>query len=187
LATVLHLEAIVLAAGAGSRFGGGKLTAPYDGSTLLAKSLAAAFAAPVRSVRVVCGADLNVEAIAQAAGATIVWAPDHAEGLSASLRAGIASLPPACDGAFIFLGDMPRIPHDVLRPLADALAGHAVAAPYFEGRRGHPVLLAREMFDAVMALGGDKGAGALLDGQGDRLARVSAADDGVLFDVDVRP
>jgi len=187
MATVPHLHAVILAAGAGSRFGGGKLSAPFEGATLISKSLSAAFAAPAQSVRVICGADPKVEMAAIAAGASVVWAKDHAAGLSASLRAGLASLPADCDGVFIFLGDMPRIPHAILPVLADALPGHAAAAPFFEGQRGHPVLLGRDLFDAAMALTGDRGAGALLDRMGQRLARVATADPGVLFDVDVRP
>jgi molybdenum cofactor cytidylyltransferase len=187
VATVLDLEAVILAAGTGSRFGGGKLTAPFEGSTLIAMSLSAASAAPARSVTVICGADPKVELAAKAAGALIVRARDHAAGLSASLRAGLGSLPADCDGAFIFLGDMPRIPHAVLPLLAEALPGHAAAAPFVGDQRGHPVLLGREMFDEAMALTGDRGAGALLDRLGARLARVPTADPGVLFDVDLRP
>ncbi|MFA5600050.1 MAG: NTP transferase domain-containing protein, partial [Phenylobacterium sp.] len=51
------LEALVLAAGAGRRFGGGKLLAPYRGGVLLDGALAAAFAAPARAGRLVIGTD----------------------------------------------------------------------------------------------------------------------------------
>jgi molybdenum cofactor cytidylyltransferase len=183
-------EAIVLAAGSGSRFGGGKLTAAWDAGVLLEGALAAAFAAPVRSVTVVIGADAAaVAAAAQAfdARALIVHAPDYAEGMGASLRTGIASLPADADGAFVFLGDMPRVPTAVLRRMADALiAGAEAAAPVFDGRRGNPVLLSRTLFPQLLALTGDAGARGVLQGLGDRLALVEAPDDGVLFDVDVR-
>jgi molybdenum cofactor cytidylyltransferase len=194
LATVPALgpffEAVVLAAGSGSRFGGGKLTAAWDAGVLVQGALAAAFAAPVRSVTVVIGAD--AEAVAAAARdfdprALIVHAADHAEGMGASLRTGIASLPADAAGAFVFLGDMPRAPHSVLRPMADAvLAGAQAAAPVFGGRRGNPVLLSRSLFPALLALTGDAGARGVLQELGDRLALIESPDDGVLFDVDVR-
>ena len=183
-------EAVVLAAGSGSRFGGGKLTAVWDAGVLLEGALAAAFAAPVRSVTVVIGAD--AQAVAAAARdfdprALIVHAADHAEGMGASLRTGIASLPDDAAGAFVFLGDMPRAPHSVLKPMADAvIAGAAAAAPVWGGRRGNPVLLSRELFPQLLALTGDAGARGVLQGLGDRLALVESPDDGVLFDVDVR-
>jgi molybdenum cofactor cytidylyltransferase len=184
------LEAIVLAAGSGSRFGGRKLLAPWGQGVLLDAALAAAFAAPARSVTVVTGSD--AEAVAAAARAfdprvRIVHAADHAEGMGASLRAGIASLPADAGGALVFLGDMPRVPLRVLAPLAEALAaGAAAAAPIFQGRRGNPVLLGRELFPDLLKLTGDAGARSVLQGLGERLALVEAPDDGVLFDVDER-
>lgn len=182
------LESVVLAAGSGSRFGGGKLLAPWGEGVLLDAALAAALAAPVRSVTVVTGAE--AEAIEAAARAydpriRIVHAADHAEGMGASLRTGVASLPADAAGCFVFLGDMPRVPIAVLQPLAVALAaGAPAAAPVFQGRRGNPVLIGRELFSDLLKLTGDTGARAVLQGLGDRLALVEAPDDGVLFDVD---
>jgi molybdenum cofactor cytidylyltransferase len=179
----------VLAAGAGTRFGGGKLLAPLGDGVLLDDALRAAFAAPVRAVTVVVGAD--AERVAQAARVfdarvRIVVAQDHASGMAASLKAGVASLAADVDAAFVFLGDMPRVPLVVLGALERAVADGAVAAaPVFEGRRGNPVVLARSLFAEIAKLTGDMGARKVLDGLGERLALVEAPDDGVLFDVDV--
>jgi len=187
------LEAIVLAAGAGARFGGGKLTAPWRGAPLIDGALAAAFAAPARSVNVVTGADPLVgpaaRQFAEAAGGAsrlrLVHAADHAQGMAASLRAGVAALASDTAGAFIFLGDMPQIPHAVLPRLAEALTRGAVAAaPLFEGRRGHPVLFGASLFPALLNLAGDEGARAVLGKLGDRLALIETPDRGVMFDVD---
>jgi molybdenum cofactor cytidylyltransferase len=190
------LEGLVLAAGSAARFGGGKLTAPWRGGVLLEGALAAAFAAPVRAVVLVSGADAErVEAAARAWAARageagrlrILHAPDHAEGMAASLRRGIASLPGDAAGAFVFLGDMPRVPTAVLTPMAEALArGAGAAAPVFGGRRGNPVAVARALFPELLALRGDQGARRILDGLGAALALIEAPDDGVLFDVDAR-
>jgi molybdenum cofactor cytidylyltransferase len=188
LATEPAFEAVVLAAGSGSRLGGGKLLAAWDAGVLLEGALAAAFAAPVRSVTVVIGAD--AQAVAAAARdfdprALIVHAADHAEGMGASLRTGIASLPADAAGAFVFLGDMPRAPHAVLQPMADAVnAGALAAAPVFGGRRGNPVLLSQALFPQLLALTGDAGARGVLQDLGERLVLVESPDDGVLFDVD---
>ncbi|WP_309606666.1 nucleotidyltransferase family protein [Phenylobacterium sp.] len=182
-------EAVVLAAGSGSRFGGGKLTTAWGPGVLLEGALAAAFAAPVRSVTVVIGAE--AEAVSAAARAfdpraLIVHAADHAQGMGASLRAGIASLPQDAAGVFVFLGDMPRAPYAVLRPMAEAVrAGALAAAPVFRGRRGNPVLLSRALFPRLLALTGDAGARGVLQDLGDGLALIDSPDDGVLYDVDV--
>ena len=107
--------------------------------------------------------------------------------MGASLRAGIASLAPDAEGAFVFLGDMPRIPHDVAPRLVEALAaGARAAAPVREGRRGHPVLFSAELFPALLSLAGDRGAGWLLGAMTHGLTLVPTGDDGVLFDVDER-
>jgi len=165
------LEAIVLAGGAGSRFGGGKLTAPWRGGALLDGALRAAFAAPVRSVMVVTGADRLVAPAARAwtrahgqpRRLRLVHAPDHAEGMAATLRAGIAALAADVDAVFVFLGDMPLIPAAIAPRLAEALAGGALAAaPVFKGRRGHPVLFSRAQFVALAALKGDEGGRSVL-------------------------
>jgi len=183
-----RFAALVLAAGSARRFGGGKLTAPFEGAPLLHAALAAARAAPVGSIVVVTGAD--AEAVGACARAfdpeiRLVHAPDHAEGMAASLRAGVAALPPEVSAAFVFLGDMPRVPHAALAPLAQAVAaGAPAAAPTFGGRRGNPVVLSRGLFRAVAGLEGDVGARPILQRLGARLALVEAPDDGILFDVD---
>ena len=191
--TPTSFEAIVLAGGAGARFGGAKLTAPWRGGALIDGALGAAFAAPVRRVIVVTGADAAVatrarawaEARNEGVRLTLVHAADHALGMSASLRTGLAALGPDTAGAFVFLGDMPLIPHDLAGHLADALAAGALAAaPVCEGRRGHPVLFAASLFPGLSGMTGDEGARTVLAGSGARLALIETADVGVLFDVD---
>jgi molybdenum cofactor cytidylyltransferase len=189
------LEAIVLAAGAGSRFGGGKLLAHWRRGVLLDGALTAAFASPARGVWVVWGADPLVPQAAavfadrsgERARLHLVHAPRYGEGLSASLAAGVAALPEDTAGAFVFLGDMPRIPAGLTAPMAEALLGGAAAvATQFKGRRGHPVLFGQALLPRLTTLSGDKGAGQLLSELGDGLALIPAPDDGVLYDVDQR-
>jgi molybdenum cofactor cytidylyltransferase len=188
-----RLEAIVLAAGSGRRFGGGKLTAPWRGGRLLDGALEAAFAAPAWRISVATGADPAVDAAARhwadardlACRLALVHARDHAEGMGASLRAGVAALAEDCAGVFVFLGDMPLIPPSVPPRLAAALSsGSLAAAPTFNGRRGHPVLFAAALFPALARAEGDEGARRVLAGLGPGLALVEVGDPGVIFDVD---
>jgi len=190
-----RLEAIVLAAGAGRRFGGGKLTARFAGRPLIAGALDAAFAAPARRVILATDGDPVLAAIAQeharAVGREgdlrVTVVAEAAEGMGASLRAAVTALPADAEGVFVFLGDMPRVPPEVPRALAEALTdGCDLVAPRAGGRRGHPVLFGRAHFAALRALTGDVGAQGLLAQAGSRLRLVDTADDGVLFDVDRR-
>ena len=187
------LEAIVLAAGAGRRFGGRKLLAPFEGRPLIFAALNAAFAAPVRRVWLAVDGDPALSAIARDHARSlgremdleVIVVTDFAEGMGASLRTAVAALPGEAAGVFIFLGDMPRIPPGLAQTLAEGLAaGFDLAAPRFEGRRGHPVLFGRTCFPALLALEGDTGARDLLSGAGERLALIESSDAGVLFDVD---
>jgi molybdenum cofactor cytidylyltransferase len=182
----MNFHAIVLAAGFGARFGGGKLLAPWRGGALIDGALDAAMAAPVMDLTVVVGADPAVAAhAASRCGARIVHAADHALGLSASLKAGIASLPADAAGVLVFLGDMPLVPQAVLRPLVQAVTDGAPAAvPVWQGRQGNPVALSARLFPQILALQGDRGARAVLDALGDELALVEAPDGGILLDVD---
>lgn len=190
--TAFH--ALVLAGGAGTRFGGGKLLAPWRDGVLLDGALTAAFAAPVAGVTLVTGADRDrvaaaARSFADRAGQSdrlaIIHAADHAEGMAATLRAGVASLPQNVSGIVVFLGDMPLIPDGVAAVLIDALAGGAPAAvPVFNGRRGHPAALGRALFAQVAALHGDEGARRILMDLGDRLACIPIDDPGVVIDVD---
>ena len=187
-----EVYALVLAAGAGTRFGGGKLLALRGGRPLVAHAVEAALASPAAEIILVTGASASAVAEAAREAAAnrplrVVEAADWREGLSASLRAGIAALPPDAGAAIVFLGDMPDVPHALAARLVAAWReGAEAAAPVHGGRRGHPALLSRTLFGAVAELRGDRGAGALLDALGDRLALVKTDDPGVLFDVDRR-
>lgn len=188
------LEVLVLAAGSGSRFGGRKLLAPWRGGLVLDATLAAAFQAPGRSVRVVTGADGEAvgnaarafaERTGEAARLRIIHAAAHADGLAASLKAGIESLPEDAEGVFLFLGDMPLVPPDMADQLLAALGpGQQAAAPLYQGQRGHPVLMMADLFSSLASLIGDRGAGAILSSLGPALARVETDDSGVLKDID---
>lgn len=184
-----ELSSIVLAGGAGARFGGRKLAARLGGRPLLAHALDVAAAVGGNMV-VVVGSCPEAARLAsdwaneRRCAVRIVAAADQTEGMAASLRAGLEALDPAAKGAFVFLGDMPFVPPGMIPLLAAALAGGATAAaPTFGGVRGHPVLLGRGMIDRRTLIIGDKGAGGLLSGE-PGLVLVEAGSDGVLFDVD---
>lgn len=182
-------HAVVLAAGSGARFGGGKLTAPLRGRALVDHALDAALEASVETVILVTGA--NAEAVAKRAEdrgrVRTIHAADHDEGMAASLRAGIAALPQDARGVLIFLGDMPDTPRDLAPALLAALeSGAAAAIPRFQGRRGHPAALSARLFPELLRLTGDRGARDILAGLGEGLVEIETSDPGVLVDVDTR-
>ena len=182
------VAAIVLAAGRGSRFGPDpKLLARLDGMPLVRHAVEAATAAGCAPVLAVVGhRAAEIGAALAGTGARLVPSPDHALGLSASLRAGFAALPAGCAGAAILLGDMPRVTGGIVRTLIAGwrAAGCPDAAiPVRAGRRGNPVLLSARLGPEIAALRGDTGAAALLrDRPG--VLEVPVDDGAVFLDVD---
>ena len=157
---------LVLAAGAGRRFGGGKLIAPLGGRPLLEHALAAMRAAPVDRTVVVLGAEAErVEAAVDLGGLEVVRCEGWAEGQAASLRAGIGALRDA-RAAVVILGDQPLISALAIeRVLADrGRAGEEATRASYGGVPGHPIVLERTLFAAALALRGDTGARGVLAG-----------------------
>lgn len=177
----MSLAAIVLAAGAGTRFGGGKLSAPFRGEPLIAHAIRAARAAPVARVIVVCPPELDIGAWNEP-GPPVEALRLRSPALSDTLRAGIEAAGEA-EGAFIFLGDMPLVPHDAAPRLAALLQANFAALPRLHGQPGHPVLLARRAFTEIGKLQGDQGAGKLLMSRRD-VAFLDCEDEGVVLDID---
>ncbi|WP_018261281.1 nucleotidyltransferase family protein [Methylobacterium sp. WSM2598] len=178
---------VLLAAGRGTRFGPApKLLAPLDGVPLVRHAAEAALRAGIGPVVAVLGhAEEAVRAALAGLDLVLVRNPAYAQGLSTSLRAGLAALPEAAEGAMILLGDMPRVPPALLAGLAAAFAGtDAAVVPVCAGRRGNPVLLNRRRLAAELAaLTGDRGAGPLLAGRRD-VREWPVEEAGILLDVD---
>jgi molybdenum cofactor cytidylyltransferase len=150
---------IVLAAGAGRRFGGPKQLAPLAGRPLLSHVVDAA----PRPLTVVLGAHADeVRAGVDLEGADVVVCPDWEEGQAASLRAGVAAVGDV-DAAVVLLGDMPFVTPQVVMGALDHLTGRWDAVrTLYDGVPGHPVVLGRRVLAAVGTLRGDVGARDLL-------------------------
>lgn len=176
----MNFVSIVLAAGSARRFGSDKLSVPFLGEPMVRHAIRAARAAPVGRVIVVCSPGLDIATWEGAPPVTVLRISSNA--LSESLRAGIIEAADA-DGAFIFLGDMPLVPHDVAGQLAQVLGESFAAVPRHEGKLGHPVLLSSRAFAAIARLEGDQGAGRLLRSRSD-VAGFDVADPAILLDVD---
>jgi len=181
--------AIVLAAGRSTRMGGpNKLLAEIGGKPLVRIAAEEALASRARPVIVVTGHErAKVEAALAGLKVRFVHNPDYAAGLSTSLKAGLAALPPQVDGAIVCLGDMPQVTRGLIDRLLDAFdpeRGALVVVPTIEGKRGNPVVWSRRFFPDLMALEGDVGARHLIATYADVVAEVPVEDAAALTDVD---
>ncbi len=184
-----RVAALVLAAGRSSRFAAGnKLVEELDGVPIVARAVDAALGSRATPVIVVVGSDAErVRAALAGRAVTLVENARFAEGLSTSLRAGLAALPSGLDGVAVLLGDMPRVAaHHLDRLIAafDPRGGRAICVPTHGGRRGNPVLWGEAFLPEMQTLSGDVGARALLARHAAQTVEVEMPDDGVLLDVD---
>ena len=182
----MNVAGILLAAGAGSRFGGDKLLAVLPDGTPLAVAAARALRPSVTEIlAIVRPGDTRLAAALAAEGARVTECPSAADGMGSSLAWGMRHAAPA-DGWIVALGDMPFVQPQSIALVAAALAaGASIAAPVYEGRRGHPVGFAAGHRVALAALSGDAGARDLIASAGATLALIEVDDPGVLRDVDV--
>lgn len=156
------LAGIVLAAGAGTRFGRPKaLAETADGTSWLSIAVELLHGAGCARVLVVLGARAG-EVLAHE-GVDVVVADDWETGMSASLRAGLVAasgFPPLITAALLTLVDLPELPLTVVRRVAaHPVDGATLRQAVFEGRPGHPVLLGRDHWTAISAsVTGDSGA-----------------------------
>jgi molybdenum cofactor cytidylyltransferase len=155
---------LVLAAGAGRRFGSAKQLAELDGVPLLQHAVDAMLAVPAldRVVVVLGAAAEEIGAAVRFASAEPILCEDWEEGMAASLRCGVAELAEA-DWVVVTLGDMPGVTPEAIEAVIDGIAPgvDAVRASY-GGRDGHPVALSRALLRRVAELRGDVGARELL-------------------------
>jgi len=180
---------LILAAGSGSRFGGGKMRARLDGRPLSAHVLDAARAAGLGRLVLVLGRDAAAvrDAISAAdpaalAGLLVAVNPAPERGLAASLRLGLAAATagPAPAGILVLLGDQPRVRPDVIAALLDASVSArsdtlAVVPEYADDGAQNPVLLLPAAWILVAELDGDRGLGALLAARPELAVRVPVA------------
>jgi molybdenum cofactor cytidylyltransferase len=181
--------ALVLAAGRGTRMGGpNKLLAEVSGKPLLRHAVEAALASRARPVLVVTGHErTRVEAALAGLDVMLVHNPDYADGLSTSLKTGLAALPEGVGGALVLLGDMPRVTPTLIDRLIDAFNpadGALAVVPVRDGHRGNPVLFSRLFFPELQNVSGDVGGRGLLGSHGEGVVEVPVADDAAFLDVD---
>lgn len=174
------ISAVVLAAGASTRFGRTKQLARIAGRPLVQHVVETAAAAGVDEVVVVLGHE--AEAIGSVLELPVIGRavvnPRFAEGQATSLAAGLAGCDPSSEAAVILLADQPGIRVEHVRALMTAFldAGDEIVRLRFRDAPG-PALLARSVWSEASALTGDTGARALADAQPRRVRWVPLDED----------
>ncbi|MDQ6644753.1 MAG: nucleotidyltransferase family protein [Chloroflexota bacterium] len=209
--------AIILAAGSSSRMGSGrhKLLLLLDERPVLAHVIEAALASQARPIVVILGHEAGkVRAVVAAYMAQqdsiVVENPDYLQGMSTSMRVGIARLLKGksaeveqrmgqirdeekgqqphfdVDSALIMLGDQPLITAQVLDALISArkTSGKPIVASLYDGKRGSPTLFATSLFAELMEVSGDEGGRTVLERHREEVEFVELGDVAASYDVD---
>ena len=183
-----RIAAIVLAAGQSRRMGRNKLLIEIDGAAMVERAVDAALASAAGPVIVVTGHEApSIRTRLAGRDVVLVDNPDYAQGLSTSLRRGIAALPETADGLVVCLADMPGIDARLIDRLIAAfnpVEGREIIAPTRHGKRGNPVLWGNRFLPELAGVSGDSGAKHLLGSYPEYLVEIEAEDDGVLTDLD---
>jgi len=171
--------AVILAAGSGKRFGGGKLLARIDGAPILAHVVAAARGAGLGPLIAVVGSDLaDSWAAFGLEPDEIVVNGEPGRGQASSLQLGLAAAAaadPPVDAAVILLGDQPLVRPETIRTLVARLGSSTrriVMPSYARGGGSNPVVLRRSAFDIAGQTSGDRGLGRILDANAGLAERV---------------
>lgn len=180
------ISAILLAAGAGSRFGGGKLLAEFRGKPLISATLDGLRGAPVDEVISVLGSGAReLRSVCEAHGARVVENPDWERGQSTSVRAGLEACSPETRAAVVLLADQPLVGAGAVARLVEVFEGGAkVAVATYNGKRRNPVLFSREVWPLLLSeLSGDEGARSIMRNHPELVTEVPC--DGVADPADV--
>jgi molybdenum cofactor cytidylyltransferase len=185
----MNVAAIVLAAGRSTRMAPrNKLLEEIGSETMVRRVTRLALASSAKPVIVVTGFEAEaVGAALSGLDVRLVHNPSYAEGLSTSLRAGLAALPSSCDGALICLADMPWVEGSVLQTLITAFAAngpHSICVPTHHGRQGNPVLFGSAYFPEMKSLSGDMGAKPLMATHESQVVAVAVSTDSIFADAD---
>lgn len=182
------IAGLILAAGESSRMGQDKALLTYRGRTFLETISATLREAGVERVAVVLGH--HAEAIQRAVkleGVETVINRDYRRGQTSSLQAGLLALRGReLEAIVLCLVDHPLVSVDTVRTLAATFrqTGAHVVIPTFQNRRGHPVVIARALFDELLRLSPDEGANTVIRKYRDATELVEVNDQGILLDVD---
>jgi 4-nitrophenyl phosphatase len=189
-----RIGAVILAAGASTRFGQPKQLLDWDGVPLLVHVVDVVVAAGLGPTIVALGCLAeSVRAALDAAAYRRGWVSVQTvmnwrweEGMSTSVQVGLSALPPETEGAVFLQCDQPLITPDLLRSLVTRFeeTDASIVHPTHAGQRGTPVLFSRRLFAELAAVTGDEGGRSLITRHAQDVATVQVTDPTVLADID---
>jgi molybdenum cofactor cytidylyltransferase len=150
------IAAVVLAAGRSQRMGAPKLALPWGKTTVIGQVVSVLREAGLAEVLVVTGdTGQEIKAALQGIPIRVAHNPDSSAGeMLSSCQVGLKELPEEVEAALIVLGDQPQIQGDVVRAVVSSYQKNKpdLVVPSYQMHRGHPWLVARRLWPAILSL-----------------------------------
>jgi len=182
-----RVEAILLAAGESRRVGYPKPLLKINGQTFV-EHLSDALLQAVPRIVIVTGAfvDRVRQAIPSDPRITVAENPDYRRGQLSSLRVGLKMVSDEADAALVHLVDHPAVSVATFRAIVAeyARAGKPIVIARYRGKRGHPVIFDRSLFDEIVQASDREGAHVVVNRDPDRVRYLDVDDAGVTLDLD---
>lgn len=183
------LSAILLAAGESKRMGEPKQLMPLGSSTLLGQAIDNLLNSSVDETIVVVGhkAEEITKAIATKP-VKIMLNPNHRQGMSTSIIAGLILVDPKSQAVILALGDQPLVESQTINQLIDEFHNHdkGIAVPTYQGQRGHPIIFAIRYKPELMELEGDIGGREILQRHPEDVLEVTVDSASVITDINTQ-
>jgi molybdenum cofactor cytidylyltransferase len=154
-----------------------------DGRTFLENILEAIARTTVSDTVVVLGRHREeIQAVLHLSNS--LFNASYEQGMITSIQTGIRALPAESEGALLFLVDHPFVKADTIQTLINGFAPERIVLPKFEGRRGHPVLFARDVLEEILQVPWIAGANVVVWKDPGRVVEIAVDDPGVTLDID---
>lgn len=188
----MKIGCVLLAAGAGKRFGGGKLLHEIEGEPMIQRALRLFLQIPFAARVLVTRAEAReIQQYAREAGFLVVINPDPDRGVGSSVSIAtqaILASEPLLDGILYAVADQPYLAKESVEKLLTAFEEHPdqIVSLGFADRRGNPAIFPSECFSELNSLREDIGGGAVIKRYPERLRLVEAGSARELQDIDTR-
>ena len=182
------IAGLILAAGESSRMGVDKALLVYRGRTFLETIVDNLKDAGIERVTAVLGHHAEeIQRALKLQNIEIIIHRDYLRGQTSSLQAGLRALMNAeLEAILLCLVDHPAVSSEVMKKLLASLreSGAPVVIPIFKGKKGHPIVISRVLFQELLDLGSDQGANTVIQKYRDSTCFTEVSEEGILLDVD---
>ena len=182
------ISAIILAAGLSKRMElGNKLLLEKKETPIIKITLDKIKAAKVKEIIIVLGKNSkSFKNVIEDKSVKLFFNSNYKNGISSSIKKGIEKVDNSCEGALICLADMPSIKTSTYNKIIDAFYKYKKQniIPYFNKKKGNPVLFSKSYFKYITNITGDVGARNLIRKNKKDFKKLTVTDEGILEDID---